>query len=119
MKQDLGKILKEILFNRISILFLLTHWILLFIGSYIRGGFKPLEHPNNEPLLRIVLIILDMPAILITLLVSTVFDWQNKNDFSITDGIIFAVVVSLQWLLVGYGVRALIQPLLLRKDRLR
>ncbi len=109
------RILKEVLLNKVSLLFLLIHWGLFAIAYYIyykRNGFTYF-HFTYEPLPIQALFILDIPAIAIILLINS-FLQAGELVFSI----IAIIVISVQWVIVGYVIKALYQSLFQKNEGL-
>lgn len=128
---------KEVIKSRIAQLFFLIHWILFVIAVYQRGDTTLTNyHFAFEPLLVQILTIINLPAfsfgialcLVLMFTIGTVFESILKmfglemeqiekivNSFS-TSLIILCMFlsVSLQWILVGYGLEKLIKRFLNR-----
>jgi hypothetical protein len=97
----------KLLALRYAVSFLAVHWILYLFGVYWRGHVGYLfGHFIYEPILLMLLFVLDLPAIFVAEYVLFplfgVGVLINSGQDTSVETTIFVICMSLQWLLIGY-----------------
>jgi hypothetical protein len=95
--------MKEILLNRVPPFLLLLHWVLAFFYFPLWRAVTVPIHPFNEDWQTQVLMLLDLPAIAVAGEIGVAFNLES----SIAQYIVGFVLISLQWILVGYFIKAI------------
>ena len=110
---------RRVFTSRTAYLFFFAHWILFAVAIYQRGGFIYPFHSEYEPLLVNILIIINLPAIFLIViigLVLSVLPQSVLSQFEELKYLICFLPISLQWLIIGYGIEKLIKR---RRDSIR
>ena len=98
---------RRVFTSRTAYLFFFAHWILFAVAIYQRGGIERELHPYYEPLSVNILIFLDLPEVFLADIVSSLVARLGGVEW--LTYIICFFPVSLQWLLIGYGIEKLVK----------
>jgi hypothetical protein len=109
--KSIRSIFKEILFNQFSLLFLLGHWILAFIYFPVWRFFSVVIHPFNEHWLTQIIMLLDLPILMLAGLIGA----SIKSEDSKVTYTVAVILISLQWILIGYAFSLLFYALFKKK----
>lgn len=97
----------KMLSNKVTLLTILSQWILIAIALYQRGGWAFTIVHTNEDFLHQLLILLNIPALLIAAPFLSPIDFWRSAD-SLKDALILIAAITTQWWILGYIIRSVI-----------
>lgn len=100
------KMLRETIFNRVTLFTVLIHWILVIIAFYERGWSRDI-HFTYEPWVSLIILLLDLPAITIAESISIPLNTLIQENYPLNGVLVFVLIISAQWLMIGCMIKQL------------
>ncbi len=100
MKYFISK-LSQIIFNKMTLLIVITHWIFAIFAFYTRVKWNGEIHFTYESWTFSILLLLDLPSIAIAESLSMPLNMLIREYFPINGMLVFIISISFQWFIIG------------------